>query len=93
MADNSRTATPKPNPKSINEGHQNFDLSDEQFTSDGDETKWPTTKTRVSDKEFLRLLNTAYNQRQDLVSQWSKLFPARVIDPSLELWLTLDVLV
>ncbi|KAH0360358.1 hypothetical protein KCU65_g9434, partial [Aureobasidium melanogenum] len=71
MADNSRTSTPKPNPKGINEGHQNFDLSDEHFTSDGDETKWPTTKTRVSDKEFLRLLTTAYNARQDLVSQWS----------------------
>ncbi|CAD0100299.1 unnamed protein product [Aureobasidium mustum] len=72
MVDNSRTSTPKPNPKGINEGHQNFDLSDEQFTSDGDETTWPTTKTRVADKEFLRLLTTAYNGRPDFVKEWSE---------------------
>ncbi|KAG9808625.1 hypothetical protein KCU68_g21529, partial [Aureobasidium melanogenum] len=70
MADNSRTSTPKPNPKSINSGHQNFDLSDDTFPSDGDESTWPTNKTRVSDKEFLRLLADAYNKREDLVSQW-----------------------
>ncbi|KAG9564020.1 hypothetical protein KCU71_g6978, partial [Aureobasidium melanogenum] len=71
MADNSRTSIPKPNPKGINSGHQNFDLSDDNFPSDGDETTWPTNKTRVSDKEFLRLLTTAYNAREELVSQWS----------------------
>ncbi|KAK6004684.1 hypothetical protein QM012_008546 [Aureobasidium pullulans] len=71
MADNSRTSTPKPNHKGINEGHQNFDLSDEQFTTDGDETTWPTNKTRISDKRFLELLTNSYNARQDLVSQWS----------------------
>ncbi|CAD0111952.1 unnamed protein product, partial [Aureobasidium uvarum] len=72
---NPKVSTPKPAAKSttkgINPGHQNFDLSDEQFTSDGVKD-WPTNKTHVPDEEFLKLLTTAYNARKDLVDQWSE---------------------
>ena len=74
---NDRTLTPKPNPLTTNPGHQNFDVSDDQFTSDGVEANWPSTskKSRVLDTEFLKLLTKAYNAREDLVKQWSKHFP------------------
>jgi hypothetical protein len=73
---NARTSTPKPNPLGNNPGFQNFDLSDDQFTSDGEDQYWPTNKTRIADKEFLRMLTKAYNERPDLVRQWSACFPS-----------------
>jgi hypothetical protein len=74
---NTRTSTPKPNSLGNNPGNQNFDLSDDQFTSDGigNDKNWPTTKSRIADKEFLRLLTKAYNERPELVKVWSKFFP------------------
>ncbi|CAD0092004.1 unnamed protein product [Aureobasidium vineae] len=72
---NPKISTPRPasrpTTKGINPGHQNFDLSDEQFTSDG-AGNWPTNKTRVQDEEFLKKLTSAYNARKDLVDQWSE---------------------
>jgi hypothetical protein len=73
---NARTSTPKPNLLGNNPGFQNFDLSDEQFTSDGvgDDETWPS-KGRIADKEFLRLLTEAYNRRPDLVGKWGAYSP------------------
>jgi hypothetical protein len=67
---------PKPNPRGNNPGVQNFDLSDDQFTSDGIGTeevwKEKDINSRVNDKKFLELLTEAYNKRADLVKQWSE---------------------
>jgi hypothetical protein len=69
---------PKPNPRGNNPGVQNFDLSDDQFTSDGIGTeevwKEKDINSRVNDKKFLDLLIEAYNKRADLVKQWSMFF-------------------
>jgi hypothetical protein len=79
---NARTSTPKPNLLGNNPGVQNFDLSDDQFTSEGDDKTWPTTKTRIRDDEFLEMLTKAYNARPELVKQWSK-SPFLFLPPSL----------
>jgi hypothetical protein len=75
---NARTSTPKPNLLGNNPGFQNFDLSDDQFTSDGEDQYWPTRKTRIADKDFLEMLTEAYNKRPELVAKWSTYLPSLI---------------